>query len=495
MSFDTFRNLYPQAFELESVWLAPSENNSQTFVYLPAKPQPETAPNGKPAFQVIASDQGALLQFGAHLGLNAAQEQALRRRLAQRLAANLPPGSPPVAPEKISLRPAPVEVLAVRLLQLTPSANPRQLGSANSSGFPPYTALFRLTVDNEGKNAALAAVNGTAERLGLVYPLKLSGSQSATGQVTGEVGALLKELGREPSLAACQIAVEEALEAGRIQVTIQTSDQVSQALLNGLRNTLLDKAAAVLQSLCEQQPSGFSLSSLPGFAKPAEAELNVEASASEPFQVDLELATDLADWFSGQDSSQFLLISGTTIAPDKPDHTLDNQPTEVSLDFDPANAPLAFVQVQRGQVRQTLSPPNFAPVKLPAASGELVVRTQYRSGGAMYESRPRPTSPQGWALTPGDLGLRRFVIDASMRKAAGAQEIRLEATYNPGESGESDQTSLRLRGDHWSEEWFAVSRKFAQDGTLSVRWRETGADGKETSQTLDNLEGVAILIA
>jgi hypothetical protein len=130
------------------------------FFYVPGKPGPERAPDGRPTLQLWVTDNDARLQLGSQWALTEQELQALRRTVAARF--------PPLRPNDVDLQPAPAQVKQVELL-LQNGDGLTAIATSTSSGFVPYTALFAVPLTADQKADAISALHGRTGFLAVRY--------------------------------------------------------------------------------------------------------------------------------------------------------------------------------------------------------------------------------------------------------------------------------------------------------------------------------------
>jgi hypothetical protein len=142
------------------------------------------------------------------------------------------------------------------------------------------------------------------------------------------------------------------------------------------------------------------------------------------------------------------------------------------------------------------SPPDFAPVELPAASpGDTVtVQTSYTTGGPVYQVS-LPVQTAELALMPGDLGMVQVTVDARPLQAAGAKRARLWLRYRPDGQGVADERTMHFRNQVWQASWFLITRSAALQGSLTYEWQVTTASGKQVKHKLAQAASPQIVLS
>jgi hypothetical protein len=342
--------------------------HANRFFFIPGDPTPELAPNGAPTLSLWVTDNDARLQLGVQWKLGHGEEAQLRRNIAREHS--------PLTAGDILLQPAPVQVQAVELLirdgagTLTPAA------TARSSGFPPFTTLFALTLNAAQKNDAVAALQGQLGYLAIRYTIIAS---NAGGQSTV-----------------------------------------------------------------------------------------------------LARSTDVGDWFVARRGSEHIHVMPMhTLSATAPTAAKPSLPAaqQIVLPGPMKTAPIAFVNLEWGQAAATLRPPAFADVSLAVADVPLHCTTHYTQGKPYSTVLTGVAPDQPYALTPADVGLAAVTVSAPEHHATGAHEVRVQVRYLPAGSGTDDERTVYLRGDHWQEAWWVITRHATLDGELEVTAKITEQNG------------------
>jgi hypothetical protein len=153
-------------FDIEGVHLSPSANGATIF-YVPAAPTPELDPNGRPTLSVFKMPQATTLQLGAHFSLSAAELEALMDKVGARYPSL----------HAATLQPAPIQVQKAAVVIADSSGVQTALGTSSTSAFPPYAAVFSLTLTPAQAAQAISAVGGRRGVLFVDYTIL---PQSAT---------------------------------------------------------------------------------------------------------------------------------------------------------------------------------------------------------------------------------------------------------------------------------------------------------------------------
>jgi hypothetical protein len=152
-------------FDIEGMHLSPSANGATIF-YVPAAPTPELDPNGRPTLGVFKMPQATTLQLGAHFSLSAAELAALMDKVGARYPSL----------HAATLQPAPIQVRKAAVVIADSSGVQTELGTSSTSAFPPYAAVFSLTLTPAQAAQAISAVGGRRGVLFVDYTILPQGA-------------------------------------------------------------------------------------------------------------------------------------------------------------------------------------------------------------------------------------------------------------------------------------------------------------------------------
>lgn len=208
-----------------------------------------------------------------------------------------------------------------------------------------------------------------------------------------------------------------------------------------------------------------------------------------------ERLTDIGNWFVTRQGSDHIQIMPTpSLQPLKPASPAGLQ---IEVGEDLQSAPLAYIQLAQGDETAVLRPPAFAPVKLtPVATGTPLRCTTYYITGQPYSTTLTPVAGATmYELTPADLGLALVTVSAPAYAAANAHEVRVLVRYQPTGAGSDDERTVYLRGDHWQESWWVITRQPTLHGEIEVTAKVTQADGTVRNPPRYRQQRGAIVIA
>ena len=273
----------------------PAGTGDNVYNYLPITPEPETSPAGRPTLTNIPLGQGGLLQLGTRLEAKDETLEALRKELAGRLGL--------AEPSQVTLDMAPLQVKAALLEVGDGTGTFTEAGHSDTSGFPPYTALFSLHTDANQQNAVVAALNGRARFLQVWYETNFFMPARASAHVEGDVRDIVSHIqnasSEEDPLTLARDLLEEAIASGKISVRVEASEGTPEDLS---KRAIEQAKEHLLQRLLIQT----SHTSLPDLTH-----AKGSAELSESIEQPLQLVTDVADWFDGHGAGHVLIPPGS----------------------------------------------------------------------------------------------------------------------------------------------------------------------------------------
>lgn len=132
-------------------------------VYLPGAATPQRDPQGEPTLSCLVAGGMTMLQLGVELQPDAAALERLRQHIAAQRG---------IDAAQVQLTPAPVTIESVTLALADEHGAPQTLATSQSSGFPPYNAIFSVQLDDAQKSRALSAIGGQTGLLSITYRMR-----------------------------------------------------------------------------------------------------------------------------------------------------------------------------------------------------------------------------------------------------------------------------------------------------------------------------------
>ncbi|HTG17089.1 MAG TPA: hypothetical protein VK747_17700, partial [Blastocatellia bacterium] len=233
----------PSGLDYRGAHFYRSRDDVQTFYYIAGEPTPDKDASGKPALNFFVTDQTALLQFSARWEVPVDVFEALRQPLHEQF--------PDSEPASIRFSPAPLSMGGVTLT-LTDKSQEENLQTVMSANFPPYSALFNVTLTPEQKARVASALNGRTGVLKVSYRFSLSTEVSVETSITGDVSEDVAELGPSASRTDCQARIDAAIADGRLQLVRTGSDDAPAELREKADGLAKEKAIDMLQRMTTQ---------------------------------------------------------------------------------------------------------------------------------------------------------------------------------------------------------------------------------------------------
>jgi hypothetical protein len=381
----------------------------------------ERAPDGSPAAMLLRHPAGGALQLGARL----------------------------VASSSFAL--PPLEVTEAQLCAFHEGAW-HVLERSSTQGYPPFTALFHVTLDAAHAAVAEQALCGELHRLSITYLVTLLVPSGAEVVIEGDAQAALLS----PTVDLHWL--EQSIATGVFSCRIRSWGPSSQQLVAEAAAAARQQALTIITQLKQQTtppPAGTWVHST----------IRLERNARLPRQ----LTADVGAWFpAGQ--GRVVCSSTRPLAPPQ-------RNVRVQLGFDAKDAPLAFIEL-RGATQATLRPPMFTPATVaPRDDATLEILTHFTQGSAPFHHQIHVASPD-IKLHPAHLGLTLLEVDATPRRAAGAQKLAL--TIRHRENNETlNEWKVTFRYGDWTDAWWLVS--VSPTAQFEFEWTETSPLGQDST--------------
>ena len=271
----------------------------QTFYYIAGEPTPDKDASGKPALNFFVTDNTALLQFSTRWEVPVDVFEASRKPLQKQF--------PDSEPASMRFSPAPLSMKGVTLA-LTDKAQEEDLQTVTSANFPPYSALFNVTLTPEQKSRVASALNGRTGVLKVSYVFSLSTNVSVETSIAGDVSKDIAELGPTPARSDCQARIDTALAEDRLQLIRKGAEDAPPELTKKADGMAREKAIDILQGMAKQAE-----------LNPDVANLAATATATMPTTIPLSRSTDVGSWYHGGSGAKVTVAPSTngTIAERK----------------------------------------------------------------------------------------------------------------------------------------------------------------------------------
>ena len=285
-------------FEFRGLYVYPATGEGATFYYLPLAPLPEMDSKGRPTLMAVPFGKGGFVQLGTHLEARDETLQALGVELAARL--KLADAS------QVSLSMAPLKMTGAGLEVGDGAGKFVQLAHSDTSGFPPYAAVFHAQTDATQQAAVSAALNGRTGFLQVSYTAGLSLPIHAEAHLQGDVRDLLTNLSHAQAdlSALVRKLLDEALTQGKLRLEVQASEHAPEELA---RRAAEQAKGRFVDLLVQVQRGDAHL--------PDQATAQASASLSEFVDLPLTLVTDVSTWFGGKGVDHIILPPQSTGKP------------------------------------------------------------------------------------------------------------------------------------------------------------------------------------
>ena len=217
-------SIIPDSFEFEGLLCFAQQPSKHSYYYLPLQADVDRDADGRPMFSLIAF--GALGYLMCTAVWRAADRalEALRNEIARRNDFG--------DPSTIELAFAPVDMARCDLLMGYSSGEFQTIATNSTSGLPPYSAVFSVTLTEEQFASAAAAVNGQAGYLAIEYDVLIT-PVTASGRFVPKSVRFVPWLREYLSLgqAGLRSAIEEAVEVGLAAIHVCLPEDKSEILV------------------------------------------------------------------------------------------------------------------------------------------------------------------------------------------------------------------------------------------------------------------------
>jgi hypothetical protein len=304
------------------------------------------------------------------------------------------------------------------------------------------------------------------------YRVAASLKASARARLEGDVEPALAAFGASATAHEVRAWVDDAVAAGRLDMTQERSGPAAEALAHRARGLCIEKFTLLLEQTLRSRQGAAGTSPPAG----TRTRLRADASVSDIVQQELERMADVSTWFSPRTGGAHI-----TVLPGRggPDPVPAGGRVKVGLGFPAHDLPVAFIEARCGDQKVVLRGPRFESGTLESARCDdgLVVTTHFTTGSQPF--RAQVAAADAERLPAAALGLTQIVVDGRERREAGAREIRVRLQFRPAGPGASEDRTFYLRDDAWVASFFLVSRGAAVAGEWRLDWREKTRDGQE----------------
>jgi hypothetical protein len=440
---------FPGSIEIDGVTLYEEDGEINSWRYIPGEPVPEKS-GSRPTLHLYVSAAGGILQLGTQWTVEPRLIEKLKREIAD---------SAQREEAELQLQPAPGSVKQVAVEIGDGKGLSLAVGTSSSSGFPPYNAIFRITLDNEKKNAVVAALNGRSGFLAVRYRASVSQKVSARAILEGDVREADETLTSSATREEIVEWINASIERGRLNLSVQGIGEADSSLLSKAKEGVLERFAMILQGRLGQAER----------MRADESLLRVEVVESQLVEKSLERIADVSEWFGpGEGQKHITVLPGGDLGPQP-------MPSEVrvGLGFPAVDLPVAFVEARSMDKKALLRPPDFTPVVIPATGSTLQLTTHYTAGHAPYKTQVEVNDSE--RLQPADLGLTQILIDGTGRRNAGVKEILLHLSFLPASQGTPEDRNFHFHEQQWLASFYTATGGQPIAGDFELEWTEMSA--------------------
>ena len=147
-------------FVVDGVTATPSTSDGFAYALIPGTPQPERTSNGAPTLLFVQTGSSSILQAGTRWDIPSTTIDQLRATIA---------ADRKIDPGTLQLGWAAIVVDGVSLDLTPPNGTPTPLASSSSAQYPPFAAIFGVTLTQDESQLVRAALDGRCGILTVTY--------------------------------------------------------------------------------------------------------------------------------------------------------------------------------------------------------------------------------------------------------------------------------------------------------------------------------------
>lgn len=467
------------SFEFEGLLCYGKKSEKHSYYYVPLHADLERDNRGHPMFNLTAVGSVAYLMLTGVWRATDERLERLRYEIARKDEIS--------EPETISLSFAPVDTVRCDLLIGDGAEQFQVLATSSTSGIPPYSALFNVTLNQVQFTQAAAALQGRSGYLVIEYDASVITPVTASGRLISVSDRFVPWL-REFSAtgpAGLRAAIEEAVEDGMAVVQLSPPEDPTGNLVAKLYDRILTHASDMLPQL------------LATWDEDAHTDFEVAATVVEDVRQQLRPSADLSKL--NLTPERIIFVGERTMFLERTAETAPKMahPLRVKLGFEHEGTPLAWVRLQRGESEAVLRSPHFAPVEVPAGirSQPLRVTTGYSDGTYIHKKVIRLSNEAEFLLKPHHLGLTKLSLDAQPLAQAEAYSAQIWLRYRPPHRSDQLRKSFQFGNGAWTAHWWLVTLDVSSLRYLNYRWTATMPDGNTISQAVEQVGSSNIILS
>ena len=235
-------------FDFRGLRFFSSADDATACYFLPRQPSLQSDADGRPMLTMVDLGASAYLLFTSRWAASEQDLSALRSEIANRDREPL---------DLIKLSYAPITSPRCNALIGDGSGSFQTIATSNTSGVPPYDAVFNLFLENDRLAQAKAGLQGEEGFLGIEYLAELPVPMKATATFRARAHRLLPWLrARRGSSHDFSQLLNEGVEAQVAEVVIDKFETPDSELIVEIYNKVIAQAAQMLPRWIDQDAPG-----------------------------------------------------------------------------------------------------------------------------------------------------------------------------------------------------------------------------------------------
>jgi hypothetical protein len=238
----------PPSFSFLDLRCFADPSDARSYYFLPVTPGLRRDARQQPMITLLDLAASGNLMFTATWSAESGSVEALRREIAK--------GHHESDVSRIRLSFAALSSLECHALLGDGTGSFQTVATSQTSGVPPYDALFNLSLTTDHLTRVRNAMRGDQGFLAIEYVADLLVPFTAAATFRSEIAHLAPWLRTRTGGGSIRTLLEEAVEAGVATVTIDAPDSPGEDIAIELFNRVISQAAQVAPRLAAEDGAG-----------------------------------------------------------------------------------------------------------------------------------------------------------------------------------------------------------------------------------------------